>query len=436
MGRFFDRVLMLDSDEPKLSELICKSAETIGYYPGEEGKGVPFSVKQCAGSQWLDLASPILEDDETTSSRFMKELSRHVRTAVLSIECVDSDFAVLRLFDEPDHIQTTACINKPYSGLCFGEPDYSVWAAICKKWQCKPDQFKDVFEANYAFAEDGIALLAALLHIVPADPEELNTEEEITLWFRSENPIAQPIPLPRPMVERLPEYIEREYAGKLRTAGYRCYHNNLDRWHKIVGEPGNEVLLSIVFVIDRGGYDLVPFYGAQSVYCPLVLSNKYYPLHDDHDYWKEAKFEFPRKLGWDPLKDETGGITIWRSLEPERLSLYMDELMLPELAQITDFTSCHAAFLQEMKKPHASEFGIYRSWLEAVLNGDEKEAHSWYRRWKGSITKSNNKRFWNKEIELNMLKVYESGGCDALVAYLRETVYRDNMKKLKRAGIV
>ena len=35
-----------------------------------------------------------------------------------------------------------------------------------------------------------------------------------------------------------------------------------------------------------------------------------------------------------------------------------------------------------------------------------------------------------------MVASYEAEGCPGLVAYLKETVYRDNLRRLKRAGIV
>ena len=436
MGQFFERTLVQDKGMSGLLTMmsgITKAAAAIGYQPCEDGLGIPVSFMQYPDSEWFDFQSPLLESPDTAES-FLTALAKEGRVPVLSLICVDSDFVACRLFDTKNETDTIACLGTPYES--FGEPDYPAWAAMCKKkWKCKPEQFKAVFDGNYTFAEDGLTPLAALLHFSPAIlPEGDERPTHRTFWFLPNQELNETT-RPHTLSEKLADYMEREYAAKLEAAGFHRYKNSPVRWHKVVGEPGNEVLLSMVFTIYRG-YELNPFYGAQSLYCPLVLSDQYYPLHDADEYWREAKFEFPGKLGWDPLKDETGEISIWRSLEPELLSPYIDELMLPELAKIIDFASCHAAFLQEKKKPHSSEFGIYRSWLEAVLNGNEKEARSWYRLWKGFITRRNNKCFWNKEIELNMLNVYETGGREGLIGYLRDTVYRDNMKKLKRAGIV
>ena len=442
MGQFYERLLIQEKGMMMLSALVKRAMEELGYTPGEEGKGVSISYKQSTDSEWFEFSSPLLEPGAEMAEPLLKALSKAFRTPLLHLTCVDSDFVLCRLLDEANGTDTTACINEPYEDLGFGEPDYAAWTAACKKkWKCKQEQFKAIFENKYTFAEDGIEPLAGLLHFSPTGYVDPGSFMQATDWFLPKEDFAA-APFPRTLSEKLADYMEREYAGKLEAAGFRRYKNSPVRWHKVVGEPGNEVLLSMVFATYRG-YELAPMYGAQSLYCPLTLSDKYYPMHDANEYWREAKFEFFWKFGWSPLRipgnPETNG---WDKVlsfnEPEQLRPFIDELMLPELDEVTDLSSCRAYCLTPRKRELVLHENTpkTRVWIEATLDGDEAEAQHWYEHEKARVDRiialGCNADPWDQEL----LTAYESGGCEGLIGYLRETVYRDNMKKLKRAGIV
>ncbi len=442
MGQFFERVMVQEKDMMLLGALVKKAMEEIGYTPGEEGKGVSVSYRQMPDSEWFDFSSPLLEQMSEIAEPLKKALSKVFRTPLLDLICVDSDFVLCRLIDETNGKDTAACINEPYEDLGFGEPDYTAWAAAAKKkWKCKPEQFKAVFEDRYTFAEDGIESLAKLLHFAPVDEVDPHSFMQATDWFLPKQEENETTRL-HTLAEKLADYMEREYAGKLEAAGFRRYKNSPVRWHKVVGEPGNEVLLSMVFTTYRG-FELAPFYGAQSLYCPLTLSDKYYPMHDANEYWREAQFEFFWKFGWSPLRipgnPETNG---WDKVlsfnEPEQLRPFIDELMLPELDEVTDLSSCRAYCLTPRKRERVLHENTpkTRVWIEAALDGDEAEAQLWYEHEKAKADRisalGRNADPWNREL----LNAYESGGREGLIGYLRDTVYRDNMKKLKRAGIV
>lgn len=442
MGQFFERVMVQEKGMMLLGALVKKAMEEIGYTPGEEGKGVSISYRQMPDSEWFDFSSPLLEQMSEIAEPLKKALSKVFRTPLLDLICVDSDFVLCRLIDETNGKDTAACINEPYEDLGFGEPDYTAWAAAAKKkWKCKPEQFKAVFEDRYTFAEDGIESLAKLLHFAPVDEVDSHSFMQATDWFLPKQEENETTRL-HTLAEKLADYMEREYAEKLEAAGFRRYKNSPVRWHKVVGEPGNEVLLSMVFTTYRG-FELAPFYGAQSLYCPLTLSDKYYPMHDANEYWREAQFEFFWKFGWSPLRipgnPETNG---WdKSLsfnDPEQLRPFIDELMLPELDEVTDLSSCRAYCLTPRKRERVLHENTpkTRVWIEAALDGDEAEAQLWYEHEKAKADRisalGRNADPWNREL----LNAYESGEREGLIGYLRDTVYRDNMKKLKRAGIV
>ena len=439
MGQFFERVMVQEKGMMLLGALVKKAMEEIGYTPGEEGKGVSISYRQMPDSEWFDFSSPLLEQMSEIAEPLKKALSKVFRTPLLDLICVDSDFVLCRLIDETNGKDTVACINEPYEDLGFGEPDYTAWAAAAKKkWKCKPEQFKAVFEDRYTFAEDGIESLAKLLHFAPVDEVDSHSFMQATDWFLPKQEENETTRL-HTLAEKLADYMEREYAEKLEAAGFRRYKNSPVRWHKVVGEPGNEVLLSMVFTTYRG-FELAPFYGAQSLYCPLTLSDKYYPMHDDEEYWWEAKREFNRKFGRNPLVIRNGSETdgwdrVLNFNEPDQLRPFIDELMMPELEAIHTLSDCRAAYLATRNAEHDHWQGMskVRRWIEAVLDSDEAEEQRLY-----EIIKEHKTVFGTlrTELERALVQAYESGEREGLIGYLRDTVYRDNMKKLKRAGIV
>ena len=439
MGQFFERVMVQEKGMMLLGALVKKAMEEIGYTPGEEGKGVSISYRQMPDSEWFDFSSPLLEQMSEIAEPLKKALSKVFRTPLLDLICVDSDFVLCRLIDETNGKDTVACINEPYEDLGFGEPDYTAWAAAAKKkWKCKPEQFKAVFEDRYTFAEDGIESLAKLLHFAPVDEVDSHSFMQATDWFLPKQEENETTRL-HTLAEKLADYMEREYAGKLEAAGFRRYKNSPVRWHKVVGEPGNEVLLSMVFATYRG-YELAPMYGAQSLYCPLTLSDKYYPMHDDEEYWWEAKREFNRKFGRNPLvirngSETDGWDTVLNFNEPDQLRPFIDKLMMPELEAIHTLSDCRAAYLVTRNAEHDLWQGMskVRRWIEAALDSDEAEEQRLY-----EIIKEHKTVFGTlrTELERALVQAYESGEREGLIGYLRDTVYRDNMKKLKRAGIV
>lgn len=439
MGRFFERVLLQDKGMAGLMTMISgitKAAAAIGYKPSEEGVGVPIRFTEHPDSEWFDFESPLLEAASETAEPFMLALAKEGRVQVLWLNCVDSDFVACRLIDATNGTDTVACIGTPYEPL--GEPDYDAWAASCKKkWKCKPAQLRSVFEGEYTFAEDGIESLAALLHFAPAIlPEENSEPADRTFWFVPEAKINETT-RPHTLAEKIADFIEREYAAKLEAAGYRRYKNSPVRWHKVVGVPGNEVLLSMVFSVYRG-FEIAPIYGAQSLYCPLELSDKYYPLHDASEYWREARAVFDRRAYLAAVRNQQAEVRLpYR--DEEALPVLIDGLMLPELAKVTDLSSCRAYYLAQEGVLHENAPAT-RLWIEAAQDGDGEAAKRWYGKQKARadwwVVQRAENGAWNKDTRRAMLDAFETGGSDALLACLRETVYRDNLKKLKRAGIL
>ena len=438
MGQFFERILVQEKGIMPLFVLVQRAMEAIGYVPGEEGQGVSLSYRQAPESEWFDFSSPLLEQGAETAEPLKKALSKAFRTPLLDLTCVDSDFVICRLIDEEKGTDTAASLNEPYEDLGLGQPDYDAWAASCKKkWKCKPAQLRSVFEGRYTFAEEGLEQLSKLLHFAPVDEIDPDSFTQATDWFVPRDGSAPQLRV-LTLAEALPPFMEREYAAKFEQLGFRRYRGSPLRWHKLVGEPGREVLLSMVFTLYHG-FEIDPIYGAQPLYCPLTLSDKYYPLHDDWEYWREAQFEYYWKFGHEPMIDVSDRIPKVRCAhEFNKLPPCIDELMLPELSAIRSLADCRAAYLRSK----TSERRLWnleskvRRWIEAALADDEEDAQRWFEVTKKDIERPEPPFGRNVELERAMVAAYAAGGCPGLVAYLKETVYRDNLRRLKRAGII
>ncbi len=444
MGRFFERIMIQDrglASYSKLRACIPKVAAAIGYVPCIKDHGVPVNLFQAEGSEWFEIESPLLTPGSETAEDFLNALAEQSGIPILFLQCIDSDFVACRLIDKKNGTDTIGCINEPYEPV--GKPDYDVWVKACKKkWKCKPDQFRTVFENQFVFAEDGLEQLAEHMHFAPAIERDPDIETEIdNFWFISEEKQDNES-RPRTEMEVVSEGMESLYAEELTRKGYRRFKNSPTRWHKVIGEPGNEILLSIVVALWHG-FEPSIFYGAQSLYCPVVFSDKYYPLHDEPDYWKEAQFEYVWKFGRekDPLlipgDPSTGRWDRVLNMTPERFRPFLEDLIFPEHESITDFNSSHMQFLESYKEKLLVGKVIDRFWLESIIANDADIAREIFWKKKELFERRSEQDWYQKEkpTDEKMLLAFETGGIDSCMAILTN-IYQRNMKKLKEAGIL
>ena len=123
---------------------------------------------------------------------------------------------------------------------------------------------------------------------------------------------------------------------------------------------------------------------------------------------------------------------------PEMLRPYIDELILPELDAVRDFQSCHEAFLRSFKEKHSALVRAERFWIESILLGDEKASKECFEHWKDFYEENKHQVWFDKwySTELSMLKAYEDGGLAGCREWLEKRVYRKNLTKLQKAGVI
>lgn len=397
MGQSFERILALYKGTTGLSLVpgMRKAAAEIGYSESTEGIGVSVRIRRHEDSEWYE-------------------------------------------------IDTGACLGEPYVDV--GEPDYNAWAGACKKkWKCTAEQFREVFEGDYVFAEEGLEPLAALMHFSPfvVNVSEDEPADRI-IWFSPSGDGTNARP-PQTLLEKAADFMETEYADKLVEKGFRRFKNSPLRWHKLVGDEGNEVLQSIVITSHYNWYEI--FYGAQSLYCPVVFSDKYYPHHDNNLYWLEARFEYVCNVdkGLFFIEEEDPELGKCERMlpfdDPQQFRPILERLIFPALDRIVDLTTCHDAYMQTRlvkfyKENPKINIDHSRLWLEAFLSGDEALTKKHFALVKQLYENQKQiARNLNIECEEPLVEAFGKGDM-VLFRELLDKTYATNMKKLRNAGVV
>lgn len=442
MSRFFERYFIRGKNSVLASRRINAAAETIGYIPGARGKGVSFKVCFIDGSDdWFMLDSELLEPGSGTAKEFASALAVNYGEPLLKISCVGSDFARLELQNGAE--KTRAFINRPYAGMEYSAPDPAFWVSCCKKkWKCTTSQFEEVFSREYTFAEEGLKSLAEIINLpVSALCDEVETYYYREFWFVPKAEFEKD-PFPRTLDERLSAYIDERYSERLEREGYKRFGGSPLRRHKVFGEEGRELVSSIVFVV-RNGCDINLFYGCQPVCCPLMLTDKYFPMHDWPAYWIEARFEYCWQKSSDPnvvlgVYDEIGVHAT------ETANLPLEELVLPSLERVTDIRSCREVIYGTTELKQRFELGmisgsfLYRIFVEALLSGDGAEAEKWAKKLAedGDVKYCPASQRIMKEQQIDGLaETYLEKGAPACIEAL-ENVRAANLKRLKKGGII
>ncbi len=450
MGEIFRKTFIRGKNSIIYESWIEKAAKDIGYTKSVEGRGVPVEiVLHPENSEWFGLDSPLIEADDAMAETFIRALSREFKAPALDIRC-EGDHAVCRIIDGVNGRNAEGRITAPSDGAEQVRADSAAWLAACKKkWKCSEKQFEELFSGEYASAADGLNQLANIIEM-PPDMLWTDGSDEETLFVRDFWIMPQAEfeanPIPRSLSERLGAYLNERFAERLTLLGYKRFGGSSLRWHKVFGEEGEELVASIVFTV-RYDYEIELFFGVQALCCPLVLSDKYFPMHDWPAYWLNAKFAFPRMMKSNPRLPTIDGVMTFDPLNsPEKVFAYMEYLIIDKLERVTDTASLRE-FTNEMpqyelfvNKGSTTYSFAYRMLVEAIMDADVEGALK--------AAKKANKNtcelfeyFTKREmpIEKQMIEELPSICRDRGIEACRDALkkVRDaNMKKLKKGGVV
>ncbi|MCH5208267.1 MAG: hypothetical protein J1F04_05240 [Oscillospiraceae bacterium] len=177
MGRFSTTVHIQNNIERiRLVNTFCDIMKKRGFAPCSEDEAA-VSYLFAFGEDWVTLANEDYKDNPKKSSADIREISAALKTIAFSVEVVDSDFAVLKLFcgSYSDEV-----VVGDGSGYGIEEPsrgNRECWEPLLaggKMWE----EFSQTAEKENTFVEDTLAELAEILGIAPdyicADYSELS----------------------------------------------------------------------------------------------------------------------------------------------------------------------------------------------------------------------------------------------------------------------
>ena len=446
MGSSFSKTFIRQGNFYFTENRIDRAAKDIGYQISVPGKGVPVSLRliEDRETEWYQITSPVLDAGGEMAETFSRALSRELKQPVLHLDCCDSDFARCALFDGKSGTGTLAWINRPYDESEITPADEAAWLSSCyKKWKCKEEDFSSVFSGEYVFAEDGLKKLADLIRL-PAEwiASEEDEKDEVVAerWILSSEETGG-APVRHTIEELLSDDIEQNRAEELTARGYKKYNNSPLCWFKVTGREGNEVVCGFAFPTHYDCFE--PFFCAQSIYCPLKISNRYYPLHDRDETWEEARHIWS-EIWYEKNSD---GMSVHYPIDPERAMRFLEN-MVNELDQMTDLSA-----VREWKnrtrqvrwfKEEGNSNGIgaplaYRMFVEALLDGAEEEAKFWSRATAAKLgyisPRFADGEIYDKGLITALPRIYVEQGREACLEELKK-VRETNLRRLKKAGIL
>ena len=154
MGSTFTNIHIRKSESVKFSDvekLLCGEFEKMGFSKAADASSADETVVLCEadGSSWITVCSGQFE-------RRLSELARALKTDVMLIECVDSDFIEMELVSA-DGTNARVTIGEPYYEK--QENSYSEWEG---KVSDLP-KFIEVTNGDNVFAEDALTHLDELM---------------------------------------------------------------------------------------------------------------------------------------------------------------------------------------------------------------------------------------------------------------------------------
>ena len=149
----------LSSDE--IMSSIDEYMKKRGYVKSKADEDAEISIKACKSDKWFSYAVPGDGADSETFSEIGDKLYKYLCSdgkIGLSVECVDSDFAVLQLHSQ-NHEQASIAIGEMYDKSMRENGKLDEWQEIISE----PERFLEIVNDEYVFVEDRLDDMGKLL---------------------------------------------------------------------------------------------------------------------------------------------------------------------------------------------------------------------------------------------------------------------------------
>jgi len=197
MGRFFTSTQIYNPkqlDREGFKADFSKKMKKEGYEICEaDCAELSYVIAFADNCKWVTISSEAYEQGNRTAQADTARIAKMLKTTCINTTVIDSDCAMLDLYDDKGKKADTAVMGRAddYLGDDIPEPAKAVWEKLLSAdstWE----QFMSVVQGNYVFAEDGLSELAPVIEmdsgniLFEYDDANENNENICFLSFRKD----------------------------------------------------------------------------------------------------------------------------------------------------------------------------------------------------------------------------------------------------------
>lgn len=176
MGRFSSTVhVKINTDKSKFKDSFCDVMEKRGFEPCSENEAALSYLIAFSEGGWVTLSSDGYSDSSNQAHDDVRQIAEKIKTSGFSVEVVDSDFAILKLFGKKTD-EVIIGDGSSYGIENSSNGSKNCWESLLsenKTWE----QLSEAWTKEEVFVEDALWKSASILGIEPkymsADYREL-----------------------------------------------------------------------------------------------------------------------------------------------------------------------------------------------------------------------------------------------------------------------
>ncbi len=170
MGSFFTSTQILNASNLSKEEITKKFHDMMkkdDYVMCEADEGeLSYAFSFADNSKWLTMSSESYNEGDNKASKDIATIARIFKTVCLKTVVIDSDCAIIDLFDSKGNKADTLVMGRAdeYMGDDIQAPEKAMWESLMVE-NATWEKFISVQQGDYTFVEEGLSLLAPLIGV-------------------------------------------------------------------------------------------------------------------------------------------------------------------------------------------------------------------------------------------------------------------------------
>ena len=190
MGSFFTSTQIYapgNHSKEQFLDMFCKEMKEEGYVICDcDESEITYILRFADNCKWITITSEKYEQGNRLSQQDTGRIAKMLKTTCVNTIVIDSDFAVLDLYDESGEKADSLILGRAddYFGDDIPEPSEKLWLQFLSAgstWE----QVIEVKKGEYVFVEEGLAKLAPIIGISPGNitfsAEDANEHDNSTV---------------------------------------------------------------------------------------------------------------------------------------------------------------------------------------------------------------------------------------------------------------